>query len=441
MPEQQNIEYKQSWHEDYLKWVCGFANAQGGVIFIGKDDNGNVVGITESKKLMDDIPNKIRNTMGITVEVNLLEENGHHFIEIITPPYSVPISLRGRYYYRSGSTKQELTGASLNEFLLKKSGKTWDDVIEPRASFEDIDEKAVNTFLKASENAGRLPENNGLSIPELFEKLRLTESGQLKRSALILFGKDPGKFYPNTFVKIGRFGKDDADLKFQETEEGNLIVLLQAVLNQLNHKFLIKTIEFEGMHRIEKGEYPVAAIREMLLNALVHRNYMGAPIQIRVYDEKISIWNEGTLPDGLTLDALRRSHSSRPRNPIIADVCFKGGYIDAWGRGTIKIIDTCKQADLPEPEMTELDGGFSITLFKDNISLEKLNKLGLNDRQIKAVLIVKEKAKITNSEYQELFDVSKATATRDLTELVENFALLDKIGQTGVGTAYILKGS
>ncbi len=441
MPEQQNIEYKQSWHDDYLKWVCGFANAQGGIIFIGKDDNGNVVDVSESKKLMDDIPNKIRNSMGITVEVNLHEENGNHFIEIITPPYSVPISLRGRYYYRSGSTKQELTGASLNEFLLKKLGKTWDDVIEPRASFDDIDVNTVNTFLKASENAGRLPENNGLSILELFEKLRLTESGQLKRSALILFGKDPGKFYPNTFVKIGRFGKDDADLKFQETEEWNLIVLLQAVLNQLNHKFLIKTIEFEGMHRIEKGEYPVAAIREMLLNALVHRNYMGAPIQIRVYDDKISIWNEGTLPDGLTLDALKRSHTSRPRNPIIADVCFKCGYIDAWGRGTIKIIDTCKQADLPEPEMTELDGGFSITLFKDNISLEKLNKLGLNDRQIKAVLIVKEKAKITNSEYQELFEVSKATATRDLTELVENFALLDKVGQTGVGTAYILKGS
>jgi len=390
---------------------------------------------------MDDIPNKIRNTMGISAEVNLHEEKGNHFIEIITPPYSVPISLRGRYYYRSGSTKQELTGASLNEFLLKKYGKTWDDMIEPRANFDDIDEKAVNTFLNASENAGRLPENNGLSIPELFEKLRLTEIGQLKRSAIVLFGKDPSKFYPNTFVKIGRFGKDDTDLKFQETEEGNLIVLLQGVLNQLNHKFLIKTIEFEGMHRIEKGEYPVAAIREMLLNALVHRNYMGAPIQIRVYDNKLSIWNEGNLPDGLTIDALKRSHSSRPRNPIIADVCFKGGYIDAWGRGTIKIIDTCKQAVLPEPEMIELDGGFSITLFKDNISREKLGKLGLNDRQVKAVLIVKEGGKITNSKYQELFDVSKATATRDLTELVENFGLLDKVGQTGVGTAYILKGS
>ncbi|MEN9301631.1 MAG: hypothetical protein RL264_60 [Bacteroidota bacterium] len=90
MPEQQNIEYKQSWHDDYLKWVCGFANAQGGIIFIGKDDNGKVVGVAESKKLMDDLPNKIRNTMGITVEVNLHEENGIQFIKLITPPYSVP---------------------------------------------------------------------------------------------------------------------------------------------------------------------------------------------------------------------------------------------------------------------------------------------------------------------------------------------------------------
>ena len=435
MPEQQNIEYKQSWHDDYLKWVCGFANAQGGIIFIGKDDNGNVVGIDDYKRLMDDIPNKIRNAIGIMVEVNLHEETGKYFIEIVTHPYSVPISLRGRYYYRSGSTKQELTGASLNEFLLKKSGKTWDDVVEPRASFDDIDEKTVNTFLKASENAGRLPENEGLALPELFEKLRMTENGHLKRAALVLFGKDPGKFYPNTFVKIGRFAKDDADIKFQETEEGNIIQLLQAVLNQLNHKFLTRTIEFEGMHRIEKGEYPVAAIREMLLNALVHRNYMGAPIQIRVYDDKISIWNEGMLPVGLTLEALKRSHSSRPRNPIIADVCFRGGYIDAWGRGTIKIIDTCKQAELPEPELKELDGGFIITLFKDNFTPEQLSKLGLNDRQVKAVLFVKENGKITNKEYQELNSTSERTASRDLIGLIEK-AILKNSEVKGAGSFY-----
>ncbi|MCL4482703.1 MAG: transcriptional regulator, partial [Bacteroidetes bacterium] len=393
--------------------------------------------VADYKKLMDEIPNKIKNLMGITIEVNLNEEEGKHFIEIVIVPYSVPISLRGRYYYRSGSTKQELTGASLNEFLLKKSGKTWDDVIEPRASFEDINEKTVASFLQASENAGRLPENKRLSIPELFEKLRLTENGQLKRAAIILFGKEPAKFYPNTFVKIGRFGKDDADIRFQETEEGNLIVLLQSVLTQLNHKFLTRPIEFEGMHRIEKGEYPVPAIREMLLNALVHRNYMGAPIQIRVYDDKINIWNEGSLPDGLTLEALKRSHSSRPRNPIIADVSFKGGYIDAWGRGTIKILDTCKLADLPEPEMKEQDGGFIITLFKDNLTHEILLKQGLNERQVKSVMFVKEKGKITNSEYQSLNKTSDRTALRDLEELTEK-GILIKEGEKK-GTSYRLR--
>jgi ATP-dependent DNA helicase RecG len=168
MPEQQSIEYKQSWHDDYLKWVCGFANAQGGVIYIGKDDNGLVVGLEDSKKLMEDIPNKIKSLLGIVSEVNLQQEDGKYFIEIIVYPYSVPISLRGRYYYRSGSVKQELTGASLNEFLLKRSGHTWDDVIETRANFSDIDEETVKIFLQMSEQAGRLPDKSSLSIPELY---------------------------------------------------------------------------------------------------------------------------------------------------------------------------------------------------------------------------------------------------------------------------------
>jgi len=438
MPEQQNIEFKQSWHDDYLKWVCGFANAQGGLIFIGKDDNGKVVGINDYKKLMDDIPNKVKNTMGISVEVNLHQENKKYFIEIVTHSYSVPISVRGRYYYRSGSTKQELTGASLNEFLLKKSGKTWDDVVEPRASFEDINEKTVATFLQASENAGRLPENKGLTVPKLFEKLRLIENGQLKRAAIILFGKEPAKFYPNTFVKIGRFGKDDADLKFQETEEANLIELLQAVLNQLNHKFLTRPIEFKGMHRIEKSEYPTSALREIILNALVHRNYMGAPTQIRVYDNKINFWNEGTLPEGLTFEALKGFHTSRPRNVLIADVCFKGGFIDSWGRGTLKIYDACKEAELPEPEIKEFQGGFLVTLFKDNLTEEQLTKLGLNDRQLKAVNFVKEKGKITNKEYQEINNCSRNTASNDLADLVQKKILVGS-DVKGAGAFYQLK--
>jgi ATP-dependent DNA helicase RecG len=149
----------------------------------------------------------------------------------------------------------ELTGNALNEFLLKKAGKTWDDVVEEGAVLSDIDEASMGRFLAVARESGRLPDVSGLSTIEILEKLRLMDRGKLKRGAIILFGKNPNRFYPNIVVKIGRFGSDDADLKYQETEEGNLIELLQNVPEQLNHKFLTKQIDFQGLLRIEKGEY------------------------------------------------------------------------------------------------------------------------------------------------------------------------------------------
>lgn len=162
--ESQNTEFKSSWHDDYLKWICGFANAIGGMIFIGRDDNGKVVGLSDYAKLMEDLPNKIRNAMGIICDVQLHEENDKKYISIQVNPYSVPVSLRGRFYYLSGSTKMELTGVELNEFLIKKAGKTWDDMIEDNATIKDIDEKSIAQFIADSSDKGLLPE------PEIVEK-------------------------------------------------------------------------------------------------------------------------------------------------------------------------------------------------------------------------------------------------------------------------------
>jgi len=165
---------------------------------------------------------------------------------------------------------------------------------------------------------------------------------------------------------------------------------------------------------------------------------MGAPTQIRVYDNKINFWNEGTLPEGLTFEALKGFHTSRPRNVLIADVCFKGGFIDSWGRGTLKIYDACKEAELPEPEIKEFQGGFLVTLFKDNLTEEQLTKLGLNDRQLKAVNFVKEKGKITNKEYQEINNCSRNTASNDLADLVQKKILVGS-DVKGAGAFYQLK--
>ena len=158
---------------------------------------------------------------------------------------------------------------------------------------------------------------------------------------------------------------------------------------------------------------------------------MGSFTQMRVYDDKINLWNEGGLSEGITLKALKRSHKSKLRNLLIADICFKGGLIDAWGRGTLSIIDACKTVGLPEPELIEEDGGFMVTLFKNNLTEEQLKKLGLNDRQVDAILFYREKGEITSSEYAERYKVSDRTARRDLSELIE-IKLLNNKGDTNL---------
>jgi ATP-dependent DNA helicase RecG len=326
----------------------------------------------------------------------------------------------------------------LNEFLLERSGNTWDDMVEPDATFDDIDEKTVKAFIRGSEEKGRMSGIQGLSTTELLEKLRLTKDGKLKRAAIVLFGKDPGKFYPNTFVKIGKFEDDDYTIRFHEVVDGNIIQILDGVLAQIYHKFLIRKISFEGMERIETPEYPAAALREMLLNALMHRRYMGTFTQIRVYDNKMFVWNAGGLPEDMTMSQLMESHSSYPRNPTLAGACFRGGLIDAWGSGIEKIIDTCKAAGLPAPEFRERGGGFMVTLFKDRFNEEQLTKMGLNPRQVKAVLFVKEKGKVTNKEYQEMNDCSRNTASSDLNDLVARM-ILEGSDVKGAGSYYRLR--
>ena len=115
--ENQNIEYKESWRDEYVKWLCGFANAQGGKLYIGINDKGEVCGVKDAHKLSEDIPNKVVSFLGIVADVNLLNKDGKDYIEVAVSPSNVPISYKGKYYIRSGSTLQELNGVALQNFI------------------------------------------------------------------------------------------------------------------------------------------------------------------------------------------------------------------------------------------------------------------------------------------------------------------------------------
>ncbi|HHT61068.1 MAG: putative DNA binding domain-containing protein [Paludibacteraceae bacterium] len=440
MPEQQNIEYKSAWHDDYLKWVCGFANAQGGTIFIGKDDDGKIVGVPDAKKLLEDIPNKVRDILGILVDVNLHKTDQGDYLEIVVEPYPNAISYKGQYHYRSGSTKQELKGVALDKFLLQKRGKHWDGVLIPHVSVSDLKQETFEFFKKQGAKSKRLDEISLNDTNEqLLENLKLKDGKYLKRAAILLFYTKPEKFVTGAYIKIGFF-ENDADLIFQDEVHGNLFEQIEKTLDLLFTKYIKAIISYEnGINRVETYEYPKDAIREALLNAIAHKDYSGGvPIQISVYKDKIMIWNEGTLPEDWTIETLLDKHSSKPYNPDIANALFRSGYIESWGRGITKMISLCKEAGLPEPNFYYKTSGIWAVFQKDIFNEDHLQTLGLNNRQVKAVLYAKEKGKITNSEYQKINDCSRNTASNDLAELVVK-EILKPSGQKGAGAFYTIK--
>lgn len=379
--ESQNIEFKESWRDEYLKWICGFANAQGGTLYIGINDNGEVCGINDAKKLMEDIPNKVRDLMGIIVDVNLKQKEEKQYIEIIIEAYPYPISYKGQYHFRSGSTKQELKGAALDRFLLRKQGKTWDSVPLPFLKIEDLDTKTIDSFRKFAQKSGRmndadLKDNNH----DLLEKLRLYDGNYLKRAAALLFHPDPEKYVTGASIKIGYFKTDD-NLIYQDEIHGNLFLQVDNLISILTTKYLKASIRYEDIQRIEELPVPRAALREACMNAIVHKDYASStPIQISVYDDKLMIWNCGVLPENWSIETLMSKHGSRPFNPDIANVFFRAGEIEAWGRGVERINSACKEAGCKEPTF-KYDGFGLWTIFEFESATQKTENTTQKDKE------------------------------------------------------------
>ena len=217
----QNVEFKRIWKDEYMKWICGFANAQGAVLYLGVDDEKNLYGLPNAKRLLEDIPNKIATTMGLAVDVDLHEQDGLDYLEVTIAPSNVPVSYKGEYYYRTGSTLQELTGTALTDFLMRKLNTTWDAATVPSATIDDIDPQAVQYFLNAAIREGRINKSaRDESTEQLLYRLHLLsrENGQLTLAALLLFGKDVEQWNMTASFRIGRFGSSQADFlrKFVE---------------------------------------------------------------------------------------------------------------------------------------------------------------------------------------------------------------------------------
>ena len=420
--ENQHIEWKVSWRDEYIKWICGFANAQGGTLVIGKNDKGEVTGIRDAKKFLEELPNKVRDILGIIVDVNLRTFRKKEYIEIVVEPYPYPISHKGRYYFRSGSTRQELKGAALDKFLLKKQGKRWDSVPVPHVKANDFSNEAFDRFKNLAEKSGRMSEAVlHDSNDAIIDNLQLKEADFIKRASILLFHHDPEKHVTGAFIKIGFF-RTDADLLYQDEVHGHLFEQADKTIDLLLTKYLRAYIDYEGITRVEKYPFPKDALREALLNAIVHKDYSsGIPIQISVYEDKIYFWNDGQLPEDWTIERLLTKHPSKPYNPLVANAFFRAGLIEAWGRGIEKMQAECKEAGVPAPIFNYDMPGLMIEFrSKDVKSLPKSSGKSSGKTAVQIIKLMGEDSHITIPKLAETLGVTTRAIEKQISNLQKN---------------------
>lgn len=444
--EAETEEYKRSWQEkECLDALAALANTRGGVLWVGVQDNGNIVGWQGDGKEMERISNTIVAKLQVhprSMTIETLE--GMPVLAIQMAQAVSPVALNGRFYRRVGNSTREVPTEELPRFFLEKTGQSWDD-LPSDAMVTDISPEAVTQFRT---QATRLPEAAQTTTDvTLIEKLGMVHSsGRLKRVGVLLFTEVPVRWFPLARIQAARF-ENETTLSDDQRFEGHFLQQLNGTLDWLRRHLRV-TYEFpsegEGvaaLQRQESWEIPLVGLREVLLNALLHRDYTAlSAIQVRVYQDKVVVTNPGELPERLHVADLSRDHPSMPRNPRLATAAYQLGLIENWGTGTVRVLEACHQYGLQPPIFESGPSGFKVTLFRGKLtSADSLRVRGLSESQIAGVQFVVREGRISNRQYRELRPMSDEGARRELNGLVEK-GILRREG-AGRSVSYVIVGA
>lgn len=301
----------------------------------------------------------------------------------------------------------------------------FDERICKNAKLSDIDEEKVRWFLRTAKASRKYPLKEDAPINDALIHLDLVRGGQLTNAALLLFGKNPHKFFIQAEVKCLQLKGTEVEKPFvnYQVYSGNLFEQIDKAIAFVLDAIKFPVIQKSGSARFERPyEIPEFAIQEAIVNAVAHRNYnKSSGVQVMVFADRVEVWNSGSLPSDLTIEDLKKPHTSFPANPYLANVLYLADYSQRAGSGTIEMVKQCKAQHVPEPEFILIRNvEFRTVLPRNFLTEQTLERLGLNERQMMAIKLIKEKEMISLSDIQSLYQATtRKTLYRDLQALVD----------------------
>lgn len=371
--ESETLEFKTSTAQlkPACETLCGFLNAKGGMVLIGIGSKGQVIGQHVTDSTHQEIANELRKIEPTArIKVDYVKIDDKQVIVIQAPAGKhIPYAYDGRPFERTLNSKGRMTQHHYEQLLIQRGqlNHSWEEFLANGYSINDLDHQEIYRTVQEGIRVNRLlPEAGKDNIEEILTRFELLENGALNNAAVVLFAKKLFPDYAQCMLKMARFKGTTKTIGFIDNQQvyGNTFVLLSHADHFLQrHLPIASFFEPTQFERIDKPILPVLAVREAMVNAVSHCDYSDrlASMSLAIYDDRLEIWNNGTLPPGLKLSDLKKSHVSKPRNRLIASVLYCRKFFEKWGSGTLKMIDLCREDGVPEPVFEEYSGGFSVT--------------------------------------------------------------------------------
>ncbi len=441
--ESERLELKRSTGElrAGMQTLCAMLNAKGGRVVFGVGNAGNIVGQQISDHTLREVANAIRKIEPAAwVEQERVDVGKGKEVLVLetTQVAGGPYAFDGRPYKRTGPTTSRMPQDEYHTRLLVRSHELhrWENEAAPGYSVGDLDAAEIERTHQSAVSAKRL-DAPFLSVVDTLDRFRLRRDGQLLRAAVVLFGKQPLPDYPQCALRMARFrGTTKSEFIDQRQIHGHAFdILAEASLFLERHVPVAGWMEPGKWERQERAQYPFAALREAVVNAICHRDYSqaGGAVHVAMYDDRLEIISTGLLPPGITVADLKRDHASHLRNPLIAEPFYRRALIEKWGSGTQKIVETCLAGGYPEPEFFEQAGAFYVRFPAGTYVPPTAVRHDLTDRQREILSILSDGR---HRRFREIYaGLASAPAERTVRDDLRMLRSLGLVGSAGRSVA------